>query len=244
MATSRPTRRWCWQGRRHEAARACRDCWPSSWRALAGRQRRGSGRAGLHQPPARRLRSGTPALPTCCSGRHGLRRLRPSAAASRSMSNMSRPIRPGRCTSAMAAARVVGDALAALLAKVGFAVTREYYINDAGAQVDALARSAYLRYREALGDDIGAIPEGSLPRRLSEGRRPGVGGARRGQMARRAGERVACAGAPVRHRSHDGADPRRSRTPRRRPRRLHLRTRPGRSRRRRACARAAGRPRG
>jgi arginyl-tRNA synthetase len=58
---------------------------------------------------------------------------------------------------------VVGDALAALLAKAGFAVHREYYINDAGAQVDALARSAHLRYREALGEAIGAIPEGFYP---------------------------------------------------------------------------------
>jgi len=58
---------------------------------------------------------------------------------------------------------VVGDALATLLAKAGFAVHREYYINDAGAQVDALARSAHLRYREALGDKIGAIPEGLYP---------------------------------------------------------------------------------
>ena len=58
---------------------------------------------------------------------------------------------------------VVGDALAALLEKVGFAVTREYYINDAGAQVDVLARSAYLRYREALGESVGAIPEGLYP---------------------------------------------------------------------------------
>ena len=58
---------------------------------------------------------------------------------------------------------VMGDALAALLEKVGFAVTREYYINDAGAQVDMLARSAYLRYREALGEEIGAIPEGLYP---------------------------------------------------------------------------------
>ena len=45
----------------------------------------------------------------------------------------------------------------------GFKVTREYYINDAGAQVDVLARSAYLRYREALGETIGAIPEGLYP---------------------------------------------------------------------------------
>ncbi|HYM01933.1 MAG TPA: arginine--tRNA ligase [Stellaceae bacterium] len=58
---------------------------------------------------------------------------------------------------------VFGDALAALLEKTGFRVAREYYINDAGAQVDMLARSLYLRYREALGDDIGTIPEGLYP---------------------------------------------------------------------------------
>jgi arginyl-tRNA synthetase len=58
---------------------------------------------------------------------------------------------------------VVGDALASLLAKAGFDVTREYYINDAGAQVDVLARSTYLRYREALGEAVGAIPEGLYP---------------------------------------------------------------------------------
>ncbi|MDD9877542.1 MAG: arginine--tRNA ligase [Magnetovibrio sp.] len=58
---------------------------------------------------------------------------------------------------------VTGDALANLLAKAGYAVTTEYYINDAGAQVDALARSAHLRYREALGDEIGEIPEGLYP---------------------------------------------------------------------------------
>ncbi len=58
---------------------------------------------------------------------------------------------------------VFGDALANLLAFAGRNVTREYYINDAGAQVDVLARSAYLRYREALGEEIGAIPEGLYP---------------------------------------------------------------------------------
>jgi arginyl-tRNA synthetase len=58
---------------------------------------------------------------------------------------------------------VVGDALANLLEKVGHQVEREYYINDAGAQVDVLARSAYLRYREALGETIGPIPEGLYP---------------------------------------------------------------------------------
>ena len=58
---------------------------------------------------------------------------------------------------------VVGDALANLLAKAGYAVTKEYYINDAGAQVDILGRSTYLRYKEALGDQIGQIPEGYYP---------------------------------------------------------------------------------
>ncbi|HZP75222.1 MAG TPA: arginine--tRNA ligase [Pseudolabrys sp.] len=58
---------------------------------------------------------------------------------------------------------VFGDALANLLAFTGFAVTREYYINDAGAQVDVLARSAFLHYREALGEEVGAIPEGLYP---------------------------------------------------------------------------------
>lgn len=58
---------------------------------------------------------------------------------------------------------VFGDALALLLDKAGFDVTREYYVNDAGAQVDVLARSTHVRYLEALGEDIGAIPEGLYP---------------------------------------------------------------------------------
>ena len=58
---------------------------------------------------------------------------------------------------------VVGDALANLLAHMGFAVTREYYVNDAGAQVDTLARSVHARYREACGEAIGDIPEGLYP---------------------------------------------------------------------------------
>src|SRR4051812_3750885 len=58
---------------------------------------------------------------------------------------------------------VFGDALANLLDYAGFRVAREYYVNDAGAQVDALARSAYLRYREALGEAVGLIPEGLYP---------------------------------------------------------------------------------
>lgn len=58
---------------------------------------------------------------------------------------------------------VFGDALANLLAKAGYAVCKEYYINDAGGQIDVLARSAYLRYQEANGIDIGEIPEGLYP---------------------------------------------------------------------------------
>jgi arginyl-tRNA synthetase len=58
---------------------------------------------------------------------------------------------------------VVGDVLATLLQKAGYAVTREYYVNDAGAQVDVLARSTHLRYREALGEAIGAISDGLYP---------------------------------------------------------------------------------
>ncbi|GHD48268.1 arginine--tRNA ligase [Thalassobaculum fulvum] len=69
----------------------------------------------------------------------------------------------GPLHAAHARGAVFGDALASLLEKAGHAVTREYYINDAGAQVETLARSAHLRYREALGEDIGAIPEGHYP---------------------------------------------------------------------------------
>jgi arginyl-tRNA synthetase len=72
--------------------------------------------------------------------------------------NPTGPMHVGHCRGA-----VFGDALANLLAFTGHAVTREYYINDAGAQVDVLARSAFLRYREALGEDIGEIPDGLYP---------------------------------------------------------------------------------
>jgi arginyl-tRNA synthetase len=58
---------------------------------------------------------------------------------------------------------VIGDTLASLLEKAGYDVTREYYFNDAGTQVDVLARTVHLRYREALGEDIGAIPDGLYP---------------------------------------------------------------------------------
>nr|WP_221235136.1 arginine--tRNA ligase [Sphingopyxis panaciterrulae] len=72
--------------------------------------------------------------------------------------NPTGPMHVGHCRGA-----VVGDALAALLEYAGHQVIREYYVNDAGAQVDVLARSVHMRYREALGEDIGAIPEGLYP---------------------------------------------------------------------------------
>ena len=72
--------------------------------------------------------------------------------------NPTGPMHVGHCRGA-----VFGDTLANLLAFSGYDVTREYYINDAGGQVDVLARSVFLRYREALGDDIGKIPDGLYP---------------------------------------------------------------------------------
>jgi arginyl-tRNA synthetase len=72
--------------------------------------------------------------------------------------NPTGPMHVGHCRGA-----VFGDALCSLLQFAGYDVTREYYINDAGAQVDVLARSAFLRYREALGETIGEIPEGLYP---------------------------------------------------------------------------------
>ncbi|UAK24820.1 arginine--tRNA ligase [Sphingomonas nostoxanthinifaciens] len=71
--------------------------------------------------------------------------------------NPTGPMHMGHCRGA-----VVGDALASLLEYAGHRVTREYYINDAGAQVQTLARSAHLRYREALGETV-TIPEGLYP---------------------------------------------------------------------------------
>jgi arginyl-tRNA synthetase len=72
--------------------------------------------------------------------------------------NPTGPMHVGHCRGA-----VVGDALANLLAFAGYEVVKEYYINDAGAQIDVLARSVFLRYREALGEKIGEIPEGLYP---------------------------------------------------------------------------------
>ncbi|MCJ8508755.1 arginine--tRNA ligase [Rhizobium lemnae] len=72
--------------------------------------------------------------------------------------NPTGPMHVGHCRGA-----VVGDALANLMAFAGYEVTKEYYINDAGSQIDVLARSAFLRYREALGETVGEIPPGLYP---------------------------------------------------------------------------------
>ncbi|MEO6359198.1 MAG: arginine--tRNA ligase [Sphingomicrobium sp.] len=72
--------------------------------------------------------------------------------------NPTGPMHMGHCRGA-----VVGDSLARILEAAGFRVTKEYYVNDAGSQVDTLARSAHLRYREALGQPVGEIPEGMYP---------------------------------------------------------------------------------
>ncbi len=72
--------------------------------------------------------------------------------------NPTGPMHVGHCRGA-----VVGDVLANILAFTGHDVTREYYINDAGGQVDVLARSVHLRYREALGHDVGGVPDGLYP---------------------------------------------------------------------------------
>jgi arginyl-tRNA synthetase len=72
--------------------------------------------------------------------------------------NPTGPLHVGHCRGA-----IFGDALASLLKLAGYEVTKEYYINDAGAQVDVLAQSVYLRYLEALGEDIGEIPAGLYP---------------------------------------------------------------------------------
>ncbi|CAN0656141.1 MULTISPECIES: arginine--tRNA ligase [unclassified Nitratireductor] len=72
--------------------------------------------------------------------------------------NPTGPMHVGHCRGA-----VVGDALANLLDFAGYDVVREYYINDAGVQIDVLGQSVMVRYREALGENIGEIPAGLYP---------------------------------------------------------------------------------
>ena len=132
--------------------------------------------------------------------------------------NPTGPMHVGHCRGA-----VFGDALANLLAFAGYAVTREYYINDAGAQVDVLARSAFLRYREALGENIGAIPDGLYP---GDYLKP-VGQALAAEHGGALQDRPEADWLPLvrEHvdRHDDGDDPRRPRGAQRPPRRVLLR---------------------
>ena len=127
---------------------------------------------------------------------------------------------------------VFGDALSSLLIFSGREATREYYVNDAGGQVDVLARSAFLRYREAFGEDIGPIPEGLYPgdylKPVGEylEREFGVG------LEEQARGGMAADRAQARHRRNDGDDPRRSRRAQHHPRGVRLRARADRRRRR------------
>ena len=187
--------------RRDGAGQGRRACNP---RALADADR---GRAARRAGRRRRSRSpgpasSTSALDAAClpGGRCGdpvvaaaaYGRGRAPSAAPRSTSSTSRPTRPGRCMSATAAARCSAMRWPTCSPSPATTVTREYYINDAGAQVDVLARSAFLRYREALGEDDRRDPRGALSRRLPEARRRGAGrGARRG-AARPAGGANGC----------------------------------------------------
>ena len=120
--------------------------------------------------------------------------------------NPTGPMHVGHCRGA-----VFGDALVSLLIFAGYDVTREYYINDAGAQVDVLARSAFLRYREALGEDYRRDSGRALSRRLSEAGGAGAGPRIRRPAADDAGRRMAAARAQQGHRDDDGGDQGRSR---------------------------------
>ena len=124
-------------------------------------ERRGGGR----RLPQHALRAGFLAE-RGGGGAQGGRRLRPRR--SRQGRARQRRVRlgqsrPAPCTSAIAAARCSATRSSTCSGSPATTSRREYYINDAGAQVDALARSAYLRYREALGEDIGEIPAGLYP---------------------------------------------------------------------------------
>ena len=117
---------------------------------------------------------------------------------------------------------VFGDALANLLVFAGYDVTREYYINDAGGQVNVLAKSAFLRYREALGEKIGAIPEGFYP---GDYLKP-VGEALAKEHGAKLLDMPEAEWLPLVRsfaiRSHDGHDPRRPRRAQHPPRRVFL----------------------
>ena len=187
---------------RHEAARSRRADRRKAARRRAGRVGRGR-RARLHQPDAEAAGLGR------CAAHRAARRARPTAAARSAparkvnveyvSANPTGPMHVGHCRGA-----VFGDALATCWHFAGYDVTREYYINDAGAQVDVLARSAFLRYREALGENIGEIPEGLYPGDYLMPVGAGARGRAWRQAAGDAGSRMAAARARQGHRHDDG----------------------------------------
>ena len=207
--------------------------------ASRARPRRRGGRSrrpGLRQYPAAAGLSAEGAG-VACRARARPTAVRGPARGRRSMSSMSRPIPTGPMHVGHCRGAVFGDALANLLDSAGYEVTREYYINDAGAQVDILARSALLRYREALGEEIGPIPGRPLSWRLSQARRRGAGARVRHAAPRDARSRVAAARPRHRRPHDDGDDPGRPEGARHRARGLLLRAvadrrRPERGRRR------------
>ena len=161
MAISRPTPRWSSPSR---SARTRARSRPQLAERLQGRPRgrsRRSRRPRLPQFPPRRRRSGTPcSAPRSSSGADFGRAdigKGEKVNVEYVSANPTGPMHVGHTRGA-----VFGDALASLMAYAGYDVTREYYINDAGGQIETLAQSAFLRYREALGEVI-EIPRGLYP---------------------------------------------------------------------------------
>ena len=191
MATWRPTPRWCWPRKPRQSRAISPKRSPRELRAddlIASVDVAGPGFINLTLKP---IGLGGRAAHGAARGRLPTGEAR-SARPRRSMSNTSRPTRPGRCMSAIAAARCSAMRWRACLAFAGYDVTREYYINDAGAQVDVLARSAFLRYREALGENIGEIPEGLYPGDYLKPVGAGAGRRARRQAAGDAGSANGC----------------------------------------------------
>ena len=207
MATWRPTRRWCWRGRpawrRATSPTALAGAARAARRGIASAEVAGPGFLNLRLDPARWFGVVPAALAAGADfGRSDLgagRRVNVEFVSA----NPTGPMHVGHVRGA-----VFGDALAGLLDFAGWEVTREYYINDGGAQVDVLARSAYERYREACGLEP-AIAEGLYPGRLPDPGRRGAEGAVRHEPARPARVGLAGRGARDRHRGDDGDDPRR-----------------------------------
>ena len=202
MATWRPTPRWCWPRRPGQSRAISPKQIAAKLRAddlIASVDVAGPGFINLTLKPS----AWADALRTVLREGEAYGRSATGAAEKVNVeyvsANPTGPMHVGHCRGA-----VFGDALASLLAFAGYDVTREYYINDAGAQVDVLARSAFLRYREALGEDIGEIPEGLYPGDYLKPVGQALADRIWRQAAGDAGSRMAAAGARQGHRDDDG----------------------------------------